>query len=183
MKKPSPSFLKKLGVAFLPEDRHDVLFNVRSLRENLTVVYLRKIVKQLLPGIGFLGEKDIASNLVNRFKIVNPGIERPISNLSGGNQQKSLLARWLAFKPDILILDDPTRGVDIGVKEEIYLLMRKLAEEGVSIIFISSDLTELLLVCHRILILREGRIVSEFQREKFDRHEIVKYIAFQKEGA
>ena len=176
---PKPYLMRQLGIGFIPENRHDALFEVRSLRENLTAAALEKMIPKGLLKVGFGKERTIAQDLVRRFQIVSSGIERPVKYLSGGNQQKVLFARWAAANSDILILDDPTRGVDVGVKEDYYRLIVQHARDNGSVIFISSDLSELLLVCHRILVFRNGRIIASFSREEFDEREILRCMVFR----
>ena len=180
---PTPHLMHELGVGFIPENRHDALFEVRSLRENLTAAALKKLLSGRILSLGFQRERMIAKDLVRQFRIVSSGIERPVKYLSGGNQQKVLFARWIAANSDVLILDDPTKGVDVGVKEEYYHLIVQQARASRSVIFISSDLSELLLVCHRILVLREGQIMASFFRDEFDECEILRYMILREAGS
>jgi ABC-type sugar transport system ATPase subunit len=112
---------------------------------------------------------------------VHAGIERPIRYLSGGNQQKALLGRWLATEAKVLILDEPTRGVDIGAKDEIHSLIAQLARSGSAVLMVSSELPELLMLAHRIIVLRKGMIVAEFTQDEFDPKEIIRYAASEQE--
>ena len=98
----------------------------------------------------------------------------PVRSLSGGNQQKTLLARWLLRQPALLLLDEPTRGVDVGAKQEIYRLLTELAEGGMALLVISSELEELIGLCDRILVMRRGEVAAEFSRERFDREAILR---------
>jgi ABC-type sugar transport system ATPase subunit len=174
----SPAVMRKLRVAFVPEDRRlNGLFDIRSLRENLTAAAIARLVQQIIPGVGFRGEKTSASRIAENLRIVHSGIDKAIRFLSGGNQQKSLLGRWLAIEPHVCILDEPTRGVDIGAKEEIHALIGKLARSGTAVLLVSSELPELMMLAHRILVLRKGRAVIEFTRDKFDPRVIIKYAA------
>ena len=174
----SPNLLIENGIAFVPEDRRrNGLFIIRSLKENLTIVALKNLVKRKIKGIGFIGEKESAEKLAETYRIVHSDIEKEINFLSGGNQQKALLARWLSIKPRICILDEPTRGVDIGAKEEIHSLIGQLARQGTAVILVSSELPELMLLSHRIIILRKGQNVAELSKEEFDPLKIVSYIA------
>ncbi len=173
-----PAIMRKLGMAFVPEDRRrNGLFDIRSLRENLTVAAIARLVQQIIPGVGFQGEKKNASRIAENLRIVHPGIERAIRFLSGGNQQKALLGRWLAIEPHVCILDEPTRGVDIGAKEEIHALIGKLARSGTAVLLVSSELPELMMLAHRIIVLRKGRAVIEFTKDEFDPRMIIKYAA------
>ena len=103
-------------------------------------------------------ERALATDMVQRLQVRTPGIEAPVRVLSGGNQQKTVLARWLATKPKLLILDEPTHGVDVGAKAEIYALVRELAREGMAILRISSELPEVLDLSDRIVVMRGGRV-------------------------
>jgi ABC-type sugar transport system ATPase subunit len=109
-------------------------------------------------------ERELADRYVRDLRIKTPSSEQMTLNLSGGNQQKVVLAKWLACQVDILILDEPTRGIDVGSKQEIYLLMTRLAAEGVGIVLISSELPEIVGLCDRVLVMRGGRVVGTFLR-------------------
>ncbi|BDG62353.1 sugar ABC transporter ATP-binding protein [Caldinitratiruptor microaerophilus] len=152
------------GMAFVPEDRKaQGLWLNRSVRENLTFSSLKRLGRA-----GWLprrAERQLAGRLIRDLAIRTPGSEVPVNTLSGGNQQKVVLGRWLAVDPQVLILDEPTRGVDVGAKAEIYRLINRLAEAGKAILMISSELPELLGMCDRILVMRKGRLVGEFARE------------------
>ncbi|MGQ9585806.1 MAG: sugar ABC transporter ATP-binding protein [Anaerolineae bacterium] len=176
--RPTPPRMRELGVAFVPEDRRrNGLFAIRSLKENLTAAAISRLVRRTIPGLGFRGERRMAEEIANRLRVVHAGVERAIRYLSGGNQQKALLARWLAIQPKVLILDDPTRGVDIGAKDEIHGLIAQLARSGTAVLMVSSELPELLMLAHRIIVLRKGSAVAEFTREAFDPKEIIRYAA------
>lgn len=178
----NPALMRQLGVSFLPEDRRrNGLFSIRSLKENLSIAAINNLVQRLIPGIGFRGEKESTQKIAKEFHIDHSGIDREVRFLSGGNQQKSLLARWLATKPILCILDEPTRGVDIGAKEEIHNLIGNLAKSGVAILFVSSEIPELLNLAHRILIIRNGGIVKELKRNEFDPMIIIKHAASEAE--
>lgn len=178
VEKPHPAEMCKAGVAFVPEDRRrNGLFSIRSLRENLTAATIKTLVQRVIPEVGFRGEQQSARKIADDLHIIHPGLERSIRFLSGGNQQKSLLGRWLAIKPQICILDEPTRGVDIGAKEEIHALIGKLAQQGMAVILVSSELPELMMLSHRILVLRKGKVVAELTRDQFDPRIILKNMA------
>ncbi len=173
----TPLSMKQLGVAFVPEDRRrHGLFGVRPLRENLTAAAIDRLVQRRLPGFGFAGERDSAAKLAADFRIVHPGLEASVRFLSGGNQQKSLLARWLAIAPRVCIFDEPTRGIDIGAKQEVHELLGRLARQGAAVLVVSSELPELMQLAHRIVVLRQGRSVAEFSRP-FDARAIIQYAA------
>jgi ABC-type sugar transport system ATPase subunit len=174
----SPSIMRERGVAFVPEDRRkNGLFVIRSLKENLTISALSRLVKRRLPGLGFRGERESAQQIAQSLSVVYASLERPIRFLSGGNQQKALLGRWLSIEPTICILDEPTRGVDIGAKQYIHELISELARKGMAVLLVSSELPELIALSHRILVLRKGQVVAEFTRQEFDPLTLIKYMA------
>ena len=119
----------------------------------------------------------IADNYISALKIKTPSAETPIKNLSGGNQQKVLLARWLAIQPELIILDEPTRGIDVGAKVEIEKLINRLSDDGVAVLFISSELEEVVRVCDRINILRDRKKVGELAGMEIDEQRIMQVIA------
>jgi ribose transport system ATP-binding protein len=118
-------------------------------------------------------EDEIAQKYKERINIKTPSLLQQVINLSGGNQQKVVLAKSLAAESDILIFDEPTRGIDVGAKQEIYHLMTELAENGIAILMISSDMEELLGMSDRIIVLCEGELAGEVQKDKFDQHYIL----------
>jgi simple sugar transport system ATP-binding protein len=119
---------------------------------------------------------EIAEQFIKLLNIATPSPDQPVKNLSGGNQQKVILARWLAVNPQVLILDEPTRGIDVGTKAEIQRLVLSLAEEGKACVFISSELEEVMRTSHRIVVLREREKVTEFAGD-VDEHQIMQSIA------
>lgn len=149
----------KAGMGYLPDDRKaDGCINGLSVRENIILALQARRGLSMLP-------RDMQEILVDQFiellNIKTASRETPINQLSGGNQQKVILARWLCTKPDFLILDEPTRGIDIGTKTEFQKLMLKLASEGMSVVFISSEIEEMLRTCSRMCVMRDGEKVSE----------------------
>lgn len=150
------------GIALVPEDRRSLgIFAGLPIWKNVSLASFHDAFRSPL---GFVREKRsklATQEEVERFKIKTPSINQEIQLLSGGNQQKVILARWLLRRPQILLLDDPTAGVDVGAKDEIHALIRQLAEAGLTVIMISSEFSELLDTCHRILVIRGGRIVGE----------------------
>jgi D-xylose transport system ATP-binding protein len=131
-----------------------------DVKDNLTLSSLDEISK-----IGIVNENEMikATNYyVSELAIKTPSIEQKVKNLSGGNQQKVILGRWLMTKPKVLILDEPTRGIDVGAKVEIYSIINSLVDEGVCIILISSELPEIIGLCDRVIVIHEGRINGEF---------------------
>jgi ABC-type sugar transport system ATPase subunit len=169
-----PATLIGLGVLFVPEDRRtNGTFPYRPLKENITSANLKHMIRRFIPGIGFPGERTSALQLARKHRVVFSDIDEHITALSGGNQQKSILARWMSITPRICIFDDPTRGVDIGAKEEISSLIAELARGGCAVIIVSSDIKELIELSHRIVIMRKGRFVSEMGREEFNAQKII----------
>ena len=168
----------QMGLCYLTEDRRSHgLFPVRSVKENLSAANILKFVSRSIKGFGFRHEKTNATQIAEQQNIMIPSIDSAVSNLSGGNQQKVLLARWLATQPNVCILDEPTKGVDIGAKFDIHNRIADLARTGVSVLLVSSDLPELLELSHRILVMRTGHIVGEFEREEFDPVKIIALAA------
>lgn len=167
-----PNEALKEGLALVTEDRKRLgLFGHMSVRENITLCSLRSALKH-----GFLsGHKERASaeESAKELGIKMGGTESPIISLSGGNQQKCILARWLKTHPKILLLDDPTRGIDVGAKAELYKIIDKLCREGLGIIVTSSELPELFTLCDRIVVLCEGRLTGEFGRGEFSEQAIM----------
>ena len=152
-----------LGLAFVPEDRAVAgIFRTLSVEQNISAAISGKIA----PGgiIRRALEKSLALDSVKKLRIRLASINQPIGELSGGNQQKAILARWLLADPSILILDEPTRGIDIGVKAEFYDMIGELAAQGKAILLISSELPELLALCDRVLVMAEGRLTAEIPR-------------------
>ncbi len=158
----SPGQAIKSGIAMVPEDR-----KVQSLFMNLAIHKNISMAELPYMNRGFInerGERRLVEEYVDRLDIRLASIDLPVSSLSGGNQQKTVLGRWLATNPKLLILDEPTHGVDVGAKSEIYELMRKLAREGVGIILISSELPEVLALASRIVVMHEGRVTGIINR-------------------
>ncbi|MFQ5343568.1 MAG: sugar ABC transporter ATP-binding protein [Anaerolineae bacterium] len=159
----SPQAAIELGMGFVPEDRKDQgLFLNLALRSNITVSQLDRLSR--LGFLDFAGMNQVARTYVDRLDIRTSGVMQRVRNLSGGNQQKVVIARWLTLEPKVLVLDEPTRGIDVGAKAEIHALMGQLARDGVGILMISSELPEILGVSDRILVMREGRITAALSR-------------------
>jgi L-arabinose transport system ATP-binding protein len=161
----SPADAIAAGMAFCPEDRKgEGIIPTASVRDNINISARRRFST-----FGFLidetRERANAAEQIRRLAIKTPSPDQKIVNLSGGNQQKAILGRWLAADMKVLLLDEPTRGIDVGAKSEIYAIIRRLAEDGVAVLLASSELPEVLGICDRILVMREGRIASEFSRE------------------
>ncbi|MGI9450194.1 MAG: sugar ABC transporter ATP-binding protein [Geminicoccaceae bacterium] len=167
----NPREAKALGIAYLPEDRGlQGLIRPMTLRENLSLAVLERLAKASF--VGLQDERTLAKDAIDKFGIRASSTEQVVNKLSGGNQQKTVVAKWLATNPRILIMDEPTRGVDVGAKAEIHRLMGELVEQGLAILMISSELPEIMGMSDRILVMREGRIVAEFRRDEASQEEI-----------
>ena len=160
----NPAEASRAGVALIPEDRkaHGLILS-HSVRFNLSLPNLARLVRA---GLLLLAraEMPLVQHWSERLQIRPPGTDVLVENLSGGNQQKVVLAKWLAAQPRLIVLDEPTRGVDVGAKAEIYVRMRELARQGVGIVMISSELPELLGMSDRIIVFHEGRVSGELSR-------------------
>jgi rhamnose transport system ATP-binding protein len=152
-----------MGIAYVPEDRrrHGVILEM-PVASNITLATLEKVSN--LGFMEFVKEREVATRLVNQLGVKTSSIESPVGNLSGGNQQKVALARWINSDPSVLILDEPTQGVDVGAKSEIHRLMGELAAQGLAIVMISSELPEILGMSDRIAVMRGGTIVGTIER-------------------
>jgi ribose transport system ATP-binding protein len=159
----SPQQAIEAGLALAPEDRKaEGLVLMQSVAENVSLACLEKF--QRFGAIVPSRERRLAQKYVDRLRVKTPSLAQPVRNLSGGNQQKVVLAKWLATEPRVLLLDEPTRGVDVGAKQEIHALIRELAAGGLAVVMASSEMPEMLAVADRILVLSEGRLTAEFAR-------------------
>jgi ABC-type sugar transport system ATPase subunit/ribose/xylose/arabinose/galactoside ABC-type transport system permease subunit len=160
----NPAEAREAGVVLVPEERKaQAIFPRLGVRENVTVSALDRV-----SSFGWIdrgAEREAATNLVRRTGVRSAGLEVPIATLSGGNQQKAVLSRCLFASPRVLLLDEPTRGIDLAAKSEIYAELRTLAADGFGIVLCSSEMSEVLTQCHRILVFREGRVSAEFSRD------------------
>jgi ribose transport system ATP-binding protein len=157
----SPSDAIRAGLALVPEDRKkDGLVLGLNVKNNISLTTLTDL--ESLGALSDLRENALADKYINELKIKTSSKEQKTKNLSGGNQQKIVLAKWLATKPKLLLLDEPTRGIDVHAKSEIYKLIIKLADEGLGIIVVSSELPEILAVSDRVLVMAEGALTAEF---------------------
>ena len=164
------------GIGMVPEDRRATgLVQVHSVSNNLTIAVLHKFIKGIW--VNHRIEEEIVETFRNALTIRMASPEQRAGNLSGGNQQKVVISKWLATEPKILILDEPTRGIDVGTKAEVYQLIRKLASEGVSIIFVSSELPEIVNLSSRVVIMHEGRIagILDSEEEELTQTKIMQY--------
>src|SRR5258707_12908254 len=158
----SPQHAMDYGIAYVPEDRHQhgLVMNF-SIAANVTLAILQQVSR-----LGLLDprrERKIASAYSSQLNVRSAGVEQLVNALSGGNQQKVVLGKWLATNPSVLILDEPTRGIDVGAKAEIHELIFRLSEGGLAVLLISSEMPEILGLSHRILTMHEGRIMGEFE--------------------
>ncbi|MCB0686324.1 MAG: sugar ABC transporter ATP-binding protein [Saprospiraceae bacterium] len=168
------------GLGYLPENRKEQgLFLEMSVEDNISSVKSNTQTRGIF--IERKGNAALTEEFVRQLNIKTPSGKTKVVSLSGGNQQKIVLAKWLAVNPDILIVDEPTAGIDVGAKSEIYQLLNQLTMAGTSIIMISSDLPELLGICDRILVFRHGRITADLSREKFSEEEIMHYSSGTKD--
>ncbi|MHC4879609.1 MAG: sugar ABC transporter ATP-binding protein [Planctomycetota bacterium] len=163
----------RAGIALVPEDRKQQgLILEMAVRENIGLAGLKRNRK----AGGFLNktvEQADSDTMIGKLRIKTPSDRQIVQYLSGGNQQKVVLGKWLSMKPDLLLLDEPTRGIDIGAKQEIYALMEQLAEEGVAVLFVSSEMEEILGMSDRTLVMHEGRISGELQRDELSEESIM----------
>ena len=166
----------KNKMALITEDRKQAGLNlIVSVKENIASVSIGKLSNH-----GIVNDKkinEVSEKYIKELKIKTPDGNAIVGNLSGGNQQKVVLAKWLLDEPDIIIFDEPTRGIDIGAKRDIYLLINNLAKEGKAVIVISSEMAEVMGICDRILVMAEGRINGEVQREEFSQEVIMGYAS------
>jgi ribose transport system ATP-binding protein len=168
----SPSQAVKLGIGFITEDRKDEgLVLDFSIKENIALPILSSFAPK-----GVINEKseaDFVHMLIKRLTVKTESAETRVGDLSGGNQQKVVIAKWIGISPKVLILDEPTRGVDVGAKREIYQLMNELTDRGVAIIMVSSELPEVLGMSDRILVVHEGKITGELKKEEATQEKIM----------
>jgi ABC-type sugar transport system ATPase subunit len=160
----TPADAVRLGLGLVPEDRklHALILGM-AVRENISLPVLDRLGSPIFPSRK--QERELVGGFMEGLRIRTPSMEQRVATLSGGNQQKVVIARWLATKPKVLILDEPTRGIDVGAKAEVHALIARLAEQGVAILMISSELPEVLGMSHRILVMRGGRIVADIPRQ------------------
>ncbi|MFF2626064.1 sugar ABC transporter ATP-binding protein [Kitasatospora griseola] len=161
----NPGAVIRAGLGLAPEERKaQALFLHRTIRDNTSIAVLERLRRFRFVKRG--AERDLAQEYIDRLRVRTPSIEHEVRKLSGGNQQKVVLARWLARRPKLLILDEPTRGIDVGAKAEIYRIIADLAEQGVALLVISSELPELLGLADRIVVMQNGRTTGELNREE-----------------
>jgi ribose transport system ATP-binding protein len=169
---PSPKEMRNRGLAMTPESRKEqALVLAMSIKDNFSLATLNKMSKRglLWPG------KQLKTIMptVERLKTRIPDIEEPVTTLSGGNQQKVVIGNWLLTNPKVILFDEPSRGIDVQTKQMVFEIIKELAKEGVSSIFVSSEMEELFEVCHRILVIRHGKLVNEYQSNKIKVSELM----------
>jgi rhamnose transport system ATP-binding protein len=172
LRKGSPTAAMQAGIALVPEDRRQHgLVMPESIERNIILASLARVRRHGLIAAGV--SREFATSWAARLQVKYGRISDPVSTLSGGNQQKVVLAKWLSRRPALLIVDEPTRGIDVGTKAEVHRLLMDLAHEGVAVMVISSELPELLLLADRILVIREGRLVHEFSAEEATEESVI----------
>ncbi|MDU6928460.1 MAG: ATP-binding cassette domain-containing protein, partial [Dermabacter sp.] len=170
------------GFAYVSEDRKELGLNlIQSIRTNISSANLKKLTKHAM--INSNEEMRVAERYRSSVRIKTQDTGEAVGNLSGGNQQKVALAKWLYTDPEILILDEPTRGIDVGAKYEIYELINALADEGKAVLVISSEMPELIGICDRIYALNEGSITGQLGRNEFSQEALMRLMTNQKAGA
>ena len=175
----SPGDAISKGISMIPEDRkaQGVVLNL-SINWNLTMAVLKRITKSLVIDIN--KEKEIVEKYKNVLSIKMSAQNQPVATLSGGNQQKVVLSKWLANNPKLIIFDEPTRGIDVGAKKEIYTLINKLADKGLGVILISSEMDEMIGLSDRMIILAEGEITGRLEKNQFVKQDILDFASGNK---
>jgi ribose transport system ATP-binding protein len=172
----SPEDAMRVGIVLVPEDRKSQGLAVNlSVKYNISMPNLKSFSQ-----LGFLkkaNERQMASEYVEKLSIHTPSIETLVKSLSGGNQQKVVISKWLATSPKVLILDEPTRGIDVAAKSEVHKLMSELASHGVAVLMVSSELPEIIGMSDRILVMREGRLTAEIERSEASDERIMHFAA------
>ena len=171
----SPIEAVRLRLGLVPENRiAQGVIPSASVRNNITLPFVERLSR-----LGFIRgseEADVVAEYIGSLRIKTPSSRARVNTLSGGNQQKVSIAKWLASRSDVIIFDEPTHGVDVGAKAEIYNLLRTLADEGKAILFISSELTEILNICDRIFVFRNGSIAHRFEENRgLSEESVIKY--------
>lgn len=169
---PNPVRSKRVGVALLPADRHELSAVPRAtVKENVTMPWLRSFSRGLR--LDHRAERTSVEQVLNRFQVRPPDPERPLFTLSGGNQQKALLARWIEMRPKVLMLHEPTQGVDVGARQGIFEILRDAAGRGTSIIYASVEYEDLARVCDRVLVFRRGRLAANLSGDALTHDQIL----------
>jgi ribose transport system ATP-binding protein len=165
VREPTPSAMLAAGLVYIPSDRHaEGLVLPRPVRENMSLVALDQDLLQFGPFLNRRSERRLVTQIVARLGVQPPTIERPVEFYSGGNQQKIMLGRGLARDMRVFVFDEPTVGIDVGTRGEIYNFIKELCDAGCSVLLISSDLPEILHMCHRVFVVHNGQIRAEFDK-------------------
>jgi ABC-type sugar transport system ATPase subunit len=169
----SPADAVAHGIGWVPEDRkqHGLVLGM-DIKQNTTLAILNRISNRL-GAVRAKEEQEIAAHYRDALSIVTSDLSKVVKYLSGGNQQKVVLAKWLSTKPRILIMDEPTRGIDIGAKAEFHALMSRLAQQGIGILMISSEMPEILGMSDRVIVMCQGRVTAEFLRGQYSQVDIM----------
>jgi rhamnose transport system ATP-binding protein len=176
-----PVAAMRAGIGFVPEDRRQQgLVMDLSIARNATLTRMRALTRAGL--IGGRAERRLAREWAARLQLKFHRLEDPVGTLSGGNQQKVVLAKWLATEPKLLIVDEPTRGIDVGTKAEVHRLLSELAGRGVAVLMISSELPEVLGMADRVLVMHEGRLTGELSRAQADEERVMRAATGQPVG-
>ena len=171
----SPGMAVRQGIGYVPRERRvEGLVMFLSIAENITLADLSSVTRH--GAIDHRKERRLAETWIKRLRIKAPGPDAACRKLSGGNQQKVVLARWLTAGSRVLVLDHPTRGLDVGAKEEVYDLIRDLSEQGIAILLISDTLDETIGLAHRVLVMRDGAVTAEFDASRGGKPDQVKLI-------
>ena len=169
----SPADAVRHGIGWIPEDRkqHGLLLKM-TVAQNMTMAILRRI-SNVFGAINAREERRIANQYIEALSVATPSINQVVNNLSGGNQQKVVLAKWLSSNPILMIMDEPTRGIDVGAKAEVHALMIQLARQGLAILMISSEMPEIVGMSDRVIVLCQGRVTGEYERATMTQEEIM----------
>mgnify|MGYP005849249099 CR=1 FL=1 len=179
----SPRDAIRLGLGLVPEDRkQQALFLALAVRTNMSLAALGRLVR-LVDFVSARAERELVATYRQALNISMSSPEQRVANLSGGNQQKVVIARWLALQPRVLIVDEPTRGIDVAAKAEVHQLLDGLAREGIAVVMISSELPEILNMSDRIITIREGRLTGEFSREEATEEKLMHAMALEQDSA
>jgi putative multiple sugar transport system ATP-binding protein len=170
------------GLAYATEDRKRYGLNlIEDIKRNISTANLGKVSR--LGVVDSATETTLTDRLRREMRIKAPSVDIPTGQLSGGNQQKVVLSKWLFTEPEVLILDEPTRGIDVGSKYDIYEIINGLAATGKAVIVISSELPELIGICDRIYAMSQGRITGEMSRAEATQEELMRYMTMDRSGA
>ena len=171
-----PSQAIKNGISLIPENRRDdALIPEMTIKQNALLVVIKRIISKLL--IRNATADKIMQDMTNKYSIKAGNIDDSVMSLSGGNQQKVVIARWIGNNPKILLCDEPTRGIDVGAKADVYKILRDIAAQGIGVIMVSSELPELLMLCDNIVVMHEGKAMKTLSREEATEEEVMRYAA------